>query len=80
MHVRECTLTLLSRGQPPANLCLPLMSNTNLAIKFENITATLSNGEDMKLKPGVKGAARLKLRHCTAVNFNRKRVKSDLFF
>jgi hypothetical protein len=36
-------------------------------------------GEDMKLRPGVKGAARLELKYCGAGNSDAKRVRGDLF-
>jgi hypothetical protein len=54
------------------------MSIVNLTIKFENIT-TPGYGEDMKLKPGIKGCATLELRHCAAGNVSMKRVRGSLF-
>jgi hypothetical protein len=36
-------------------------------------------GEDMKLKPGIKGCATLELKHCAAGNVSMKRVRGDLF-
>ena len=38
-----------------------------------------SYGEDMKLRPGVKGCAMLELKHKTAGNVSQKRVRGDLF-
>jgi hypothetical protein len=36
-------------------------------------------GEDIKLRPGIKGAARLELKHCTAGIVERKQVRGNSF-